>query len=219
MRCAQPTRYHTGQRRSRLALHSHVCACHVAASTATPQLASQAALERRPDLLRTHMPEWSSVVPQRRWNRRLRMRLARAAEAVAGRPVDGPLALGASAELLIAASRARRRRGSRAGALPGCSRQRGTASTPEVHSRSSSSGRRDSGGSRARWQSAHCPSAHPLQGVSGVPCTLHQLCSDLSVHCGWSKALLKLYYRSTWVWGAHRSRSARACSTAYRLSR
>ena len=33
--------------------------CHADASTVTPQLASQAALERRPDLLRTHMPEWS----------------------------------------------------------------------------------------------------------------------------------------------------------------
>ena len=36
-----------------------------------------------------------------------------------------------------------------------------------------------------------------MQGVSGVPCTLHQLCSDLSVHCGWSKALLKLYLSYT----------------------
>ena len=35
--------------------------CHADASTVTPQLASQAALERRPDFLRTHMPECGQV--------------------------------------------------------------------------------------------------------------------------------------------------------------
>jgi hypothetical protein len=45
------------------------------------------------------------------------------------------------------------------------------------------------------WPSAGRSIGRPLRcgvfdvGVSGVPCTLHQLCSDLSVHCGWSKAV------------------------------
>ena len=53
---------------------------------------------------------------QTRWNRRLWRRLARAAEAVAGRPVGRPLP--GSAEPPRAARRALRTRRSRAGALP-----------------------------------------------------------------------------------------------------
>ena len=53
---------------------------------------------------------------QRRWSGRVPRRLARAAEAVAGRPVGPPLPR--SAELPGAARRALRRRRSRVGALP-----------------------------------------------------------------------------------------------------
>eukprot|EP00964_Phaeocystis_antarctica_P067504 scaffold40866_cov44-Phaeocystis_antarctica.AAC.2 len=53
---------------------------------------------------------------RRRWNRWLRRRLARAKEAVVGRPVAGPRP--GSAELPRAARRALSRRRSRAGALP-----------------------------------------------------------------------------------------------------
>ena len=136
--------------------------CHAAASTATPQLASQAALERRPDLLRTHMPEWSSVgVPQRRWNRRLWRRLARAAEAVAGRPVDGPISHWECDELLGAGRRAPRRCGSRAGALPCGSRRRGTPSTRGTQPLLLRAARLWRG-SRAR-----CVSTLPVHGVGG----------------------------------------------------
>ena len=90
--------------------------CHAAASTVTPQLASQAALETRPDLLRTHMPENGQV-----WCHR-----GGGIGGFGGGWLEQPghsggaprewadLSRPGSAELLIAARRAPRRRGSRA---------------------------------------------------------------------------------------------------------
>jgi hypothetical protein len=69
----------------------------------------------REEVVRRPLVDEQLLKDQRRWNRRLRRRLARAPEAVAGRPMARPLLR--SAELPRAARRALRRRRGRGGAL------------------------------------------------------------------------------------------------------
>ena len=83
-------------------------------NTLSSRTAAASSAPRRVTLHRTKTQTW--MVPKRRWNRWRWRRLARAPEAVAGRPVGRPLP--GSAELPGAARRALRSRRSRAGALP-----------------------------------------------------------------------------------------------------
>ena len=69
----------------------------------------------REEVVRRPLVDEQLLKDQRRWNRRLRRRLARTPEAVAGRPMARPLLR--SAELPRAARRALRRRRGRGGAL------------------------------------------------------------------------------------------------------